>query len=192
MEILNQFQTFEEWKRQGKKVKRGEKALFRLPMYRPYRSVEKDEDWNEVEDTEKTRFRLELAYIFASYQVEGGVGNKEQAEKMKETVEKYLEALGLIKVDDTTKRKENMKKYEKTLREKDKEKNKEEVEGVKKEEVKEEEVEDITPEDIEAMEAINKEIAQEMLREENDNGWTMKTADTMQTVCEFHKVELPR
>lgn len=191
MDILNQFQTFEEWGRQGKKVKRGEKALFRLPMYRPYRSVEKDEDWNEVEDTEKTRFRLELAYIFASYQVEGGIENKEQAEKMKETVEKYLEALGLIKVDDTTKRKENMKKYEKTLREKDKEKDKEDTKE-EVEEVKEEEMEEITPEDIEAIEAINKEIAQEMLREENDNGWTMKTADTMQTVCEFKKVELPR
>lgn len=189
MDILNQFQTFEEWKRQGKKVKRGEKALFRLPMYRPYKSVEKDEDWNEVEDTEKTRFRLELAYIFASYQVEGWVENKEAAEKMKETVEKYLEALGLIKVDDTTKRKENMKAYEKTLREKDKEKDKGEVKQEVVEEVKKEEVEEVSQEEVEA---IENEMVQEMLRTENDNGWTMKAADTMQTVCEFHKVELPR
>ena len=32
----------------------------------------------------------------------------------------------------------------------------------------------------------------DVLREENDSWWTMKAADTMQTVCEFRKVELPR
>ena len=71
--ILDSFQTYDAWKRMGKKVRRGEKACCRIPMYRPCK-YEKENDKGETE--EKTFFHIQLVSIFHEGQLEGNEGKK--------------------------------------------------------------------------------------------------------------------
>lgn len=180
--VLDSFQSYDERKRQGKKVRRWEKACAYLPMWRPYK-IEKDVEKNGEKTSEEfTLFHIQLVAIFHEWQLEGNEG-KELDKVIIENIENELKKHWLYNVskDEYIK---NIREFEKWCKQYDK--------NVKVEEVKKEEVEEVSQEEVEAMEAIENEMVQEMLRTENDNGWTMKAADTMQTVCEFHKVELPR
>lgn len=72
--ILDSFQTYDAWKRAGKKVRRGEKACCRIPMYRPCKYEKEDEKTWEVE--EKTFFHIQLVSIFHEWQLEGNEWKK--------------------------------------------------------------------------------------------------------------------
>lgn len=69
--ILDSFQTYDEWKRQWKKVARGQKACAYIPMWRPFK-VEKDTEKNwEKTSEEFTLFHIQLVAIFHEAQLEG-------------------------------------------------------------------------------------------------------------------------
>lgn len=69
--ILDSFQTYDEWKRQWKKVARGQKACAYIPMRRPFK-VEKDTEKNwEKTSEEFTLFHIQLVAIFHEAQLEG-------------------------------------------------------------------------------------------------------------------------
>ena len=123
IKLLDQFQTFDAWKRLGYKVKKGEKTLFRLPQWRPFEveTTTKGKDWKEKKE-KKILFKIQLVNVFASYQLEefGNSMSKEEAEKIKEEVNLYLTKIGLINEKDVGKRKENMKNFEKKMKEDEK------------------------------------------------------------------------
>ena len=181
--LLNSIQTYDAWKRMGKKVRKWEKACLYIPMYRPYipKGVNEDE-----EGEKDVRFKIQLAAVFHEGQLEWNEG-KSLDQCIIDRVNAFLKEKGIIGVN-----KEdfipNIRAFEKRC----KGVVNGEVEKELEEEKEKESMEEITPEDVEAMEAINKEIANEIVKEERKDGWTMKAADTMQTICEFHKVELPR
>lgn len=156
MKLLDQFQTFDAWKRLWFKVKKGEKTLFRLPQWRPFEieTTTKNKEWKE-EKEKKVVFKIQLVNVFASYQLEGfeDAMSEEEAMRIKDAVNTYLASIGLINEKDIEKWKENMKNFEKKMKEDEK---KEKVEIV----------EPVAIENIQAIEMIPEKVLDEMRAEE--------------------------
>lgn len=156
MKLLDQFQTFDAWKRLWFKVKKGEKTLFRLPQWRPFEveTTTKNKEWKE-EKEKKVIFKIQLVNVFASYQLEGfeDAMSEEEAMRIKDAVNTYLASIGLINEKDIEKWKENMKNFEKKMKEDEK---KEKVEIV----------EPVAIENIQAIEMIPEKVLDEMRAEE--------------------------
>ena len=93
--------------------------------------------------------------VFASYQLEGfeDAMSEEEAMKIKDAVNTYLASIGLINEKDIEKWKENMKNFEKKMKEDEK---KEKVEVV----------EPVAIENIQAIEMIPEKVLDEMRAEE--------------------------
>lgn len=156
MKLLDQFQTFDAWKRLWFKVKKGEKTLFRLPQWRPFEveTTTKNKEWKE-EKEKKVVFKIQLVNVFASYQLEWfeDAMSEEEAMRIKDAVNTYLASIGLINEKDIEKWKENMKNFEKKMKEDEK---KEKVEIV----------EPVAIENIQAIEMIPEKVLDEMRAEE--------------------------
>lgn len=155
--ILDSFQTYDEWKRQGKKVARGQKACAYIPMWRPFK-VNKDVEKNgEKTNEEFTLFHIQLVAIFHEGQLEGNEW-KTLDKTIIENIENKLKEHWLYNVS-----KEeyitNVKAFERRCKQYD---DKVEV----KEEVKEEEIEKRRKEIEEGSKEIEKQMAEEMLEEE--------------------------
>ena len=161
IKLLDQFQTFDAWKRLWFKVKKGEKTLFRLPQWRPFEveTTTKNKDWKE-EKEKKVLFKIQLVNVFASYQLEEFENSmtKEEAEKIRDQVNTYLASIWLINEKDVEKRKENMKNFEKKMKE-DEKKGEEKLEKV-------EVVEPLALEKVEVMDFIPEAILNEMMAED--------------------------
>ena len=163
MKLLEQFQTFDAWKRMGYKVKKGEKTLFRLPQRRPFEveTTTKGKDWKE-EKEKKVLFKIQLVNVFASYQLEEFENSmtKEEAEKIRDEVNTYLQAIGLINEKDIEKWKENMKNFEKKCKEDEKKEGEENLEKV------EVVSEPLALEKVEVVDFIPETILNEMMAED--------------------------
>jgi len=160
MKLLDQFQTFDAWKRLWFKVKKGEKTLFRLPQWRPFEveTTTKNKEWKE-EKEKKVLFKIQLVNVFASYQLEWfeDAMSEEEAMKIKDAVNTYLASIGLINEKDIEKWKENMKNFEKKMKEDEKKEK-----GIEKVEV----VEPVAIENMQAIEMIPEKVLDEMRAEE--------------------------
>jgi hypothetical protein len=67
--------TFQEWKKEGMKVKKGEKATMKLDLWKPFTVKVKDEEGNVEKDENgkdktETRFKLVPSCLFSIEQVE--------------------------------------------------------------------------------------------------------------------------
>lgn len=135
--LLDSFQTYDEWKRQWKKVARGEKACAYIPMWRPFKVEKETENKNgEKEKEEKTLFHISLVAIFHEGQLEGNEW-KTLDKTIIENIERVLKEHWLYNVskEDYVK---NVRAFEKRCKQYD---DKVQVEEEKKEEEELEQVE---------------------------------------------------
>lgn len=155
--ILDSFQSYDERKRQWKKVARGQKACAYIPMRRPYK-VEKDieKNWEKTSE-EFTLFHIQLVAIFHEAQLEGNEW-KTLDKTIIENIERVLKEHWLYNVskEDYVK---NVRAFEKWCKQYD---DKVQVEEEKKE--KEEELEQV--EVVEEPKAIEKKKTIEESRRE--------------------------
>ena len=71
VEVPEEIHTFNEWKRMGFVVKKGEHAIAKFPIWKLAGKKKKDEEAGENEDGEKSggRFYMKVAFFFTREQV---------------------------------------------------------------------------------------------------------------------------
>jgi N-terminal domain of anti-restriction factor ArdC len=85
--------TFQEWKKEGMKVKKGETACMKLDLWKPFTVKEKDDEGNVVKDENgkdkvETRFKLVPSCLFSIEQVEKMESKPAKAPKKAKTAKK--------------------------------------------------------------------------------------------------------
>ena len=68
MDLTETYLTFAEWKKRGYSVKKGQKAVLVVDLWKPFKKKITDKETGEV--TEENRFMLKTSHLFNSKQVE--------------------------------------------------------------------------------------------------------------------------